>query len=285
MTVWWAKPTLDDIAAQRAMIERGEEKRKADWKLAERERLRDTFAAAALSGILTKDDAAQLEKMAPWWPEWACSAAYRWADAMLRERGRHHIPGVGKMVENTTNHDAAPEAKATKDGRTPKDADGTGNTPSEAEIDALECVVEEGRIASMDDYGILRSWLIRLRPEWEHQSYEESDENRTNTNTNRDTTPSEDSVQGEFTDTVFKTLVERISLTQSLLDENERLREAIRCPAAQDATLSVQGGNVTVTMDAALTDEEREAIEWYAGYGRDGLHADTLRSLIERLHT
>ena len=39
---------------------------------------------------------------------------------------------------------------------------------SEAEIDALEYVVEEGRIASMDDYGILRSLLVRLRPECEN---------------------------------------------------------------------------------------------------------------------
>jgi len=74
-------------------------------------------------------------------------------------------------------------------------------------------------------------------------------------------TPGEGSVKGEFTDTVFKTLVERISLTQSLLDENERLREAIRRLAGQDATLSVQGGSVTVTLDATLTDEEREAVE------------------------
>jgi hypothetical protein len=43
-------------------------------------------------------------------------------------------------------------------------------------------------------------------------------------------------------------------------DEIERLREAIRRLAEQDATLSVQGGNVTVTMDATLTDAEREAI-------------------------
>lgn len=56
---------------------------------------------------------------------------------------------------------------------------------SEAEIDALEYVVEEGRIACMDDYGILRSLLVRLRPEWESQSYEESNKKRTNTNTNR----------------------------------------------------------------------------------------------------
>jgi len=39
---------------------------------------------------------------------------------------------------------------------------------SESEIDALEYVVEQGRIACMDDYGILRSLLVRVRPEWEN---------------------------------------------------------------------------------------------------------------------
>ena len=42
---------------------------------------------------------------------------------------------------------------------------------------------------------------------------------------------------------------------------NDRLRLAINRLAMQDATLSVQGGNVTVTMDAGLTDAEREAVE------------------------
>ena len=87
-----------------------------------------------------------------------------------------------------TNHDAAPEAIASPSessvplgngggcGGTDKPvtlpAVGTGDIPcsrtrlSEAEIDALEYVVEEGRIASMDDYGILRSLLVRVRPEW-----------------------------------------------------------------------------------------------------------------------
>ena len=37
---------------------------------------------------------------------------------------------------------------------------------SDAEIDALEFVVERGRIASQIDYGVLRSLLVRLRPEW-----------------------------------------------------------------------------------------------------------------------
>ena len=44
---------------------------------------------------------------------------------------------------------------------------------SEAEIDALEYVVEEGRIASTEDYGILRSLLVRLRAEWKSVKCEE----------------------------------------------------------------------------------------------------------------
>jgi hypothetical protein len=47
-------------------------------------------------------------------------------------------------------------------------------TPSEAEIDALEFVVEEGRIACHQDYGILRSWLCVLRPAWESTPSEPS---------------------------------------------------------------------------------------------------------------
>jgi hypothetical protein len=154
--------TPNDIAAQRAMLERGEQRRKADWKQAERERLRDTFAAAALTGLIASRE----------WPidsEEAAHHCYRVADAMLRERER-------------TNHDAAPAARARTDsascgwrgcGGTDKPvtlpAVGTGDI-SEAEIDAIEYVVEEGRIASMDDYGVLRSLLVRVRPEWEAAS-------------------------------------------------------------------------------------------------------------------
>ncbi len=65
----------------------------------------------------------------------------------------------------------------------------------------------------------------------------------------------------------------------------ERLREAIRRLADQDATLSVVGGNVTVTMDATLTDAEREAVRFaavvYQQGGRDD-DAATLRGLLER---
>jgi hypothetical protein len=47
----------------------------------------------------------------------------------------------------------------------------------------------------------------------------------------------------------------------ALLAENDRLGEAIRRLADQDATLSVCNGNVTVTMDATLTRYERHCIE------------------------
>lgn len=60
------------------------------------------------------------------------------------------------------------------------------------------------------------------------------------------------------------------------------LREAIRRLADQDATLSVQGGDVIVTIGPTLTGAEREAVEWYASCGR-GNHADTLRGLLARL--
>ena len=47
---------------------------------------------------------------------------------------------------------------------------------------------------------------------------------------------------------------------QILRAEIARLRLAIRRLAEQDATLSVCDGNVTVTIDATLTDAEREAL-------------------------
>jgi len=64
---------------------------------------------------------------------------------------------------------------------------------------------------------------------------------------------------------------------------------AIRRLAEHDATLSVQGGNVTVTMDATLTDAERAAIREAAdAYEQNNGDADceriaaTLRGLLAR---
>ena len=75
-------------------------------------------------------------------------------------------------------------------------------------------------------------------------------------------------------------------LFEEAIAEIERLRQAIRRLADQDATLSVSGGKVTVTMDATLTDEEREAIRSACGsvkmVGTEKCF-NTLVGLLERL--
>ena len=79
-------------------------------------------------------------------------------------------------------------------------------------------------------------------------------------------------------------------LVEEAADEIERLRFAIRRLAEQDATLSVQGGRVTVTMDATLTDTEREAMEWaiariidFSSSRHEDKKAAVLRGLLKRL--
>jgi len=67
---------------------------------------RDEFAAAALTGLISLNCPSPNQQA----PSDLCEFAFRWADAMLRERERHHIPDAGKMVENTTNHDPEPAA-------------------------------------------------------------------------------------------------------------------------------------------------------------------------------
>ena len=75
-------------------------------------------------------------------------------------------------------------------------------------------------------------------------------------------------------------------LSEQAADEIARLRLAICRLADQDATLSVQGGNVTVTLDATLTDAEREAIRSACGsvrmVGTEKCFT-TLLGLLERL--
>jgi hypothetical protein len=85
---------------------------------------------------------------------------------------------------------------------------------------------------------------------------------------------------------------------QSAHAEIERLHSAIRRLAEQDATLSVQGGNVTVTMDATLTTAERGSLDRAASWlakaaeSRKELHsagyicedAAVLRSILERFN-
>ena len=75
------------------------------------------------------------------------------------------------------------------------------------------------------------------------------------------------------------------------MTEIESLRLAVRRLAEQDATLSACDGTVTVTMDATLTDKERQAIaravdifEVHPRLADEG-KATTLRGLLERTKT
>jgi hypothetical protein len=68
--------------------------------------------------------------------------------------------------------------------------------------------------------------------------------------------------------------------------EIERLREAIRRLADHDATLSVCDGGVTVTMDATLTDAEREAMSAAACICEDAGRTEiavVINTALERL--
>jgi hypothetical protein len=120
------------------------------------ERLRDTFAAAALTGLLSNVQRYQNGPLT--------EQAFEIADFMLRERSRtgQDAGDTTPQSRSETNHDAVPAARAYADGEpAPKRGgedglnprDGTGNTPTEAEIDALEYV--------------LRGLLERLRREKE----------------------------------------------------------------------------------------------------------------------
>ena len=73
--------TKADLDAQYAMLKRGDEKRKAAKQAEDRERLRDTFAAAALTGLLADDGDRTEHAMLNF-----TARAYEWADAMLLQR-------------------------------------------------------------------------------------------------------------------------------------------------------------------------------------------------------
>ena len=86
--------------------------------------------------------------------------------------------------------------------------------------------------------------------------------------------------------------VQASDVVQWAIDEIERLRLAIRRLAEQDATLSLlckRDGSqvVTVTMDATLTDAEREALEWLTAgespFADEESRLRVLRGLLERL--
>ena len=92
--------TLKDIYEQRDMLRRGEEIARAAKQAEERERLRDTFAAAALAGMLASGDDGSFSE------ESYARCAYRYADALLRVRD--------SRTADNTNLDVAPAARATE---------------------------------------------------------------------------------------------------------------------------------------------------------------------------
>jgi hypothetical protein len=72
--------TIDDIRAQRAMLQRGEAIREAKQREADLAALRDKFAMAAMTGLLAAETSGSLTD------DIRADYAYKAADAMLRER-------------------------------------------------------------------------------------------------------------------------------------------------------------------------------------------------------
>jgi hypothetical protein len=146
--------TSNDIAAQRAMIERGEEKRKADWKQAERERLRDTLAAAALTGLLSNIPRYQLGVIAV--------QAYDIADEMIAERSRTGQAAAGTPPQSRAGTNASETvpamAKCTERENASK-AEKRTNTSANREATPGECSVRgEGTLTDAEREAV--EWCI-----------------------------------------------------------------------------------------------------------------------------
>ncbi len=113
----------------------------------------------------------------------------------------------------------------------------------------------------------LSALAVRLVDEWEDAQFNKaSTVNQDNSATGSDpetaSTPTD--AESELARLRRELSVQK-ACTVAGRDEIARLREAIRRLADQDATLSARNGNVTVTIDATLTDEEREAIKTAVG--------------------
>ena len=100
-----------------------------------------------------------------------------------------------------------------------------------------------------------------------------------------------DRLQRSVTDWKLEAEVHR-KRAAAAVREIARLRETIRRLADQDATLSVVDGNVTVEMDAKLTDAEREACtacveicDAQARSAYEGQSADTAKRWVRKAAT
>lgn len=199
---------------------------------------RDLFAVAALTGFL-----ASLDSSCP--RHAIIRMAYEYADAMLRERGNHP-----EKPDSSTNHDAVPEAIADGQGRDNLDTPdhvGTGNTPSEAEIDALHAEID--RLKAVSDRAAA-AWMRCEGVPWE----------------------------GDLADAIEAGVAEIARLRDELQSATRHME------LAEAAWLRETAGNSPVAI--VLTDAEREAMATAAiaceGIGFVEMPA-TLRSLLSRL--
>ena len=191
-----------------------------------------------------------------------------------------------------------------------RDGSGTGDTPSDAEIDALEFVVVMGRVANGWDKDILRQWLIRLRPEFDSaKAIKEGESDRsqpigspakTNPTPPRNGTPAEGSVPGEGSvpdsrsenepvawavekkgyQPMFAVFNDWNFACRAAMEEYAEIVPLYRHPPCQDL----------VQKNFTITDAEREAIVYAMSSlvvfdPIDSDAAATLRKLLERLHT
>ena len=111
----------------------------------ENQKLRDTFAAAALTGLIVS------MREESWYE--VCESAYLWADAMIRQRGTavlencvtgnqpeipcpvtEPMPKEKRAEVSDTNHDAVPEAKANAESVAPQPTAGDRSGQAEGGV-------------------------------------------------------------------------------------------------------------------------------------------------------
>lgn len=105
--------------------------------------IRDHFAAAALTGLLTEGDNGSFSE------ESYVRGAYRWADAMLRERGNHQA-----ALDSSPVTEPMPKEKRAE----------VSVTLTDAEREAIEYYMAhaDGE-GSIEDVQVLRGLLERLK--------------------------------------------------------------------------------------------------------------------------
>ena len=207
--------------------------------------------------------------------------------------------------------DERPPNAVSANGGTPgaasRDGSGTGNTPSDAEIDALEFVVYAGGIANGWDKDILRQWLIRLRPEFDSaEAIKEGDSDRsqpigspakTNPTQPRNGTPVEGSVPGEGS--VPDSRSENEPVAWAVMqndwyhDAHLDYYKAVKLATAANVAGAKNPWNVVPLYrhppcqdlsQKNLTDEEHDALEFAVETGRVATHDEAiLRKLLVRL--